>query len=518
LLLTCFGVDYSRMEGYMKTKLIISEEETLDPEDWDAMRVLGHRMVDDMIDYMKKIRERPVWRHMPDDAKARFSQPLPCDPQPPGDVYAEFLEDVLPYPIGNDHPRFWGWLFGTGTVMGAYAEFLAGAMNTNAGDIDHHSAIHVQKQVVDWFKEMLGYPESASGLLTSGCSAANLIALAVARNANAGYDLREDGLGGGAKRMVVYASEEIHSSIKKAVELLGLGNRSLRRVPINQGFQVDLEALKAMIAADREAGMLPFCAVGAAGTTNTGAFDDLNGLADICQAEGLWLHVDGAFGAWAVLDPSVRDLVAGMDRADSLAFDLHKWMYMQFEIGCVLVRDAMAHRQAFSESPVYISRGGDGRGLTGGDLPWFTDLGFQMSTGFRALKAWMSLKEHGVHKYSRMVQQNLVQVRYLVGLIEETPELELMAPAPLNVVCFRYIEPGLGDGELETINKEILVRLQEEGVAVLSGSKIKGRYVMRLGHTNHRSRREDFDLLVQEVIRIGRQLSPGLPAAFLYRT
>jgi len=493
----------------MKAKLVLSEEESLDPEDWEAMRVLGHRMVDDMLDYMRSIRERPVWRHMPDDAKTRFEQPLPLAPQQPVDVYTEFLETVLPYPIGNDHPRFWGWLFGTGTVMGAYAEFLAGAMNTNEGDIDHHSGIHVQKQVIDWFKEMLGYPESASGLLTSGCSAANLIALAVARNAKAGFDLREDGLSGTSQRMMLYASGEIHSSIKKAVELLGLGNRSLRRVPTNQDYQIDLEALKKMIAADRETGLLPFCVVGAVGTTNTGAVDDLDGLADICQAEDLWLHLDGAFGAWAVLDPSVRDLVAGMDRADSLALDLHKWMYMQFEIGCVLVRDADVHRQAFSESQVYISRGGDGRGLTGGDLPWFTDLGFQMSTGFRALKAWMSLKEHGVHKYSRMIQQNLAQVRYLVGLIDDAPELELAAPVPLNVVCFRYIATGLSDPELDTINQEILVRLQEDGTAVLSGSMIKDRYVIRLGHTNHRSRKDDFDLLIQEVIRIGGQMLPG---------
>ena len=497
------------MEGDMKSELKFSKEESLDPQDWEAMRVLGHQMVDDMLDYMRSIRERPVWRHMSEGAKAQFDRPLPLEPQLPGDVYAEFLETVLPYPIGNDHPRFWGWLFGTGTVMGAYAEFLAGAMNTNAGDIDHHSGIHVQKQVVDWFKEMLGFPNSTSGLLTSGCSAANLIALTVARNSKAAYNLREDGLGRASRRMVAYASEEIHSSIKKAVELLGLGNRSLRRVPTNQEYQIDLEALKKMIADDREAGLQPFCVVGAVGTTNTGAVDDLDGLANICQNDDLWLHLDGAFGAWAVLDPSVRDLVVGIERADSLAFDLHKWMYMQFEIGCVLVRDADVHRQAFSESPVYISRGGDGRGLTGGDLPWFTDLGFQMSTGFRALKAWMSLKEHGVHKYSRMIQQNLAQVRYLMGLIEDASELELAAPVPLNVVCFRYIAKGLSDLELDAINKEIVVILQEEGTAVLSGSMIKSRYILRLGHTNHRSRREDFEWLVQEVIRIGRQMLPG---------
>jgi glutamate/tyrosine decarboxylase-like PLP-dependent enzyme len=356
----------------------------------------------------------------------------------------------------------------------------------------------------------MGFPKTASGLLTSGCSAANLIGLAVARNAKAGYDLRKEGLRGRSARMLVYASEEIHSSIRKAVEILGLGRDSLRKVPVNEEYQIDIALLSKTIAADRQAGHNPICVVGAAGTTNTGAFDDLDSLADLCREEDLWLHVDGAFGAWAVLDPSVRALAAGMERADSLAFDLHKWMYMQFEIGCLLVRDEAAHRAAFSQSPVYISREGDGRGLTGGDLPWFTDYGYQLSTGFRGLKAWMSLKEHGLRKYSRLIQQNLEQVRYLVSLIEAAPELELAAPVPLNVVCFRYLRPGLPDTNLNRINQEILVELQEQGIAVLSGSWVEGRYVMRLGHTNHRTKNSDFDLLVREVIRIGGEVAAAV--------
>jgi len=481
-------------------------EVSLDPEDWIEMRELGHQMMDDMLDTMKNVRERPVWRHAPEGVKAQFNKPLPLDPEPIREVYEDFLENVLPYPIGNDHPRFWGWLFGTGTVFGAYAEFLAAVMNTNSGDFDHHSAIHVEKQVVDWLKEIMGYPRVASGLLTSGCSAANLVGLTVARNSKAGFDVRADGLGESAKKMVLYASEEIHSSVKKAVEILGLGSKALRNIPTNQAYQIDLSSLKKTISLDRENGYMPFCVVGAAGTTNTGASDDLNALADLCVVEDLWLHVDGAFGAWAVLDPRVKDQVAGMARADSLAFDLHKWMYMQCEIGCVLVQDEETHRRAFSQTPVYISREGDGRGLTGGDLPWFTDYGFQMTTGFRSLKAWMSLKEHGLRKYSQVIQQNISQVRYLVQLIEKTPELELCAPVPLNVVCFRYICPGKGDEEHDRLNQEILVELQEEGIAVLSGSYIKDRYVMRIGHTNHRSRRSDFEMLVGEMLRIGKQL------------
>ena len=485
-------------------------EETLDPQDWEAMRDLGHRMVDDMMDYLQSLRGGPVWQHAPDHVKARFDQPLPLDPQPAAEVYQEFLDTVLPYPIGNLHPRFWGWVFGTGTPFGAYAEFLAAVMNTNSGDFDHHSAIHVEKQVVDWCKQILGYPQTASGLLTSGCSAANLIGLTVARNAKAPEDIRRRGLQQVSPRMVLYASAEIHSSITRAVEILGLGSEALRMIPSNPHYQVDLDALTKRIKSDRQAGYTPFCVVGAAGTTNTGACDDLDALADVCQAEDLWLHVDGAFGAWAALAPAVKHMVAGMERADSLAFDLHKWMYMPFEIGCLLVRHPEVHRDTFSQAPVYISREGEGLGLTGGDLPWFTDYGFQLSRGFRALKAWMSFKEHGLHKYSRLVQQNIDQIRYLADLITAAPELELCGPVPLNILNFRFTHPLLDDKDLDALNKEILVTLQESGLAVVSGTTLEGRYVMRVGHTNHRSRRDDFDLMVTAVIRIGSKLLESL--------
>ena len=194
-----------------------------------------------------------------------------------------------------------------------------------------------------------------------------------------------------------------------------------------------------------------------------------------------------------------------MKRADSLAFDLHKWMYMPYEIGCVLVQDARAHRETFALSPAYLGRQGEGRGLTGGDLPWFTDYGFQLSSAFQSLKAWMSIKEHGIEKYGRIIQQNIDQAHYLASLVEKEPDLELSAPVVLNVVCFRYLKPGLepDDPALDRLNKHILVEVQEQGIAVLSGTTIDGKFVLRMGHTNHRSRWEDFELLVREVIRIG---------------
>ena len=490
----------------MAQEKAITLEETLDPKDWESVRALAHRMLDDMLDYMRTVRERPPWRHAPTEVKTHFERPLPLDPQAPEEIYQEFLEYVLPYPIGNLHPCFWGWVFGTGTVLGALADLLAASMNTNGGDMSYHSAIYVEYQVLDWCKKMLGYPASASGLLTSGCSAANLIGLTVARNARAGYDLRHQGLPVAPRQMTLYASQEIHSSVQKAVELLGLGSQALRHLPVDEQFRINVQALEAAIARDRADGYLPFCVVGAAGTTNTGAFDDLEALADLCQREDLWLHVDGAFGAWAALASSVKHLVAGMERADSLAFDLHKWMYMPYEIGGVLVRHEREHREAFALTPAYLAHGEGERGLCGHDLPYLTDYDFQLSRQFRALKAWMSLKEHGVDKYARLIQQNIDQARYLGQLVETAPELELVTPVTLNVVCFRYVRPTLDDAVLDALNRRILDKLQEDGIAVPSGTTIFGKYVLHVANTNHRTRREDFDVLVHEVIRIGKSL------------
>jgi aromatic-L-amino-acid decarboxylase len=481
----------------------MSIEETLDPEDWESMRALGHRMLDDMLDQLQTIRERPIWQHAPEPVKAYFDGPPPLEPQPPQAVYEEYVHYVLPYLLGNNHPRFWGWIAGTGTVIGALAELLVAAANSPSGAFAFMSANYVENQVLNWFKAVLGYPAEASGLLTSGCSASNLIGLAVARNSKAGCDLRQEGLRSVPKELVLYASQESHSSIQKAVELLGLGNRCLRRVPVNEALQMDLPALRAAIERDRDSGYLPFCVVGAAGTTNTGAIDDLNALADICQEENLWYHVDGAFGAWAAIAPRSKHLVAGMERADSLAFDLHKWMYLPYAIGCILVRREEDHRRAFSLTPTYLAHGEGARGLTAFDVAWISDYGFELSRAFSALKAWMTLKEHGICKCGRLIQQNIDQAHYLAGLVETVPELELALPVSLNVACFRYARIGLDEAALDKLNKQIEIELQEQGIAVPSIVTIKGKKYLHVAITNHRSRREDFDLLVQEVIRIG---------------
>lgn len=482
-------------------------EETLDPEDWETMRALGHRMVDDMLEHMHGIGEEPAWRHAPEEVRKQFSKPLPKEPHPAEAVYEEFLDFVLPYPLGNTHPRFWGWVLGTGTVLGAFAELLTGAMNTNTGGGAYHSANYVEKQVIEWIKEALGYPKSAGGLLTSGCSMSNLTGLTTARNLKADYNLRLEGIRVDSGKMTLYASEEIHSSIQRAVELLGLGLAALRLVPVNDCFQIDLQALQEAIDQDRQAGCQPFCVVGAAGTTNTGAIDDLNAVADICQKENLWFHVDGAFGAWVALAPSAKHLVAGMERADSLALDLHKWMYMPYEIGCVLVRQEDDLQKAFSLTPAYLAHDKGTRGLTGADMPWYSDQGVQHSRGFRALKAWMSFKEHGIEKYGRLIEQNIAQAHYLAELIEDVEELELVAPVTINAVCFRYRAAELDELRLDKLNKAIEIELHEQGIAVPSVTTINGKTALHVVNTNHRSRREDFEVLVREVIRLGKELA-----------
>lgn len=474
-------------------------EFTLDPESWSDLRALGHRMMDDMVDYLASVRERPVWRPFPDEVRARLAEPLPRDGRPAEAVYEQFKRDVLPYPPGNIHPRFWGWVIGTGTPLAMLADMLASGMNPQAAGVQE-GARHVEERVIAWLAEVMGFPAGSSGLLVSGGSMANLVALAVARQAKAGFDVREDGLGDGSPPLIVYASTQVHSSVKKAVELMGLGHKHLRLIPVDAEYRVDVPALAAAIAADRAQRRRPICVVGNAGTVNTGATDDLEALGRLCRAENLWFHVDGAFGALVRLAPELAGIVRGLETADSVAFDLHKWGYLPFEVGCTLVRHPTIHRDTFAEAPSYL--GATARGLAAGGV-LFADLGIQLSRGFRALKVWMAFKTHGADLIGRMVAQNVAQVRFLVSLIDAHPKLELLAPAPLNICCFRYVAPDLDVVALNALNQEILWRLQESGVALPSHTVLDGRFAIRVANTNQRSRREDFELLVKTVVEIG---------------
>ena len=481
----------------------ITTELSLDPQDWDALSELGHRMVDDMLNYLATVRERPVWQPFPPQVAVALDQPLPKAGQEPGQVYEEFKQNILPYPMGNIHPRFWGWFMGNGTVMGALADFLAASMNPNLGG-GNHVANEVERQVLNWCKQIIGFPADASGLLVSGGSMANYTGLAVARNTKAGFDVRREGLQSTSQKMVVYGSTETHSCIQKSIELLGLGNQYYHQVPVNDQYKVDVAELRDMIQADRSAGLHPICIVGNAGTVNTGAVDDLIALADLCASEDLWFHVDGAIGALVTLAPEHKHLVAGIERADSVAMDLHKWLHIPFEAGVAMVRSEHDHRWTFSLTPEYLAHAE--RGLASGKN-WFSEYGLQLSRGFRALKVWMSIKEHGITRFGQLIDQNIAQAFYLAGLVESQGYLELMAPVELDIVCFRYNPGGLEDTSLNSINQELLIRIHESGIAVPSYTTLDGKYCLRAAIANHRTIREDLDLLVQTVLTFGKELS-----------
>ena len=482
--------------------------ETLDPQDWSAMRALAHRAVDDAIDHLVSTRERPVWQPTPDDVVAQFRKPLPRTPEGAAQAYEDFKRWVMPYQMGNTHPCFWGWYMGNGTVFGAVADMLAATLNPNMGG-GNHVAIHVEHQVVDWCRDIVGLPGEASGLLVSGASMANFVGLAVARNVTAGLDVRSEGVQALDQRTTYYASAEVHSCVQKALELLGLGGRALRKVPVDDGYRIDVAALERMIATDRAEGLKPCAVIGSAGTINTGAVDDLAALADVCAREQLWFHVDGAIGAVVALSPTHRALVAGIERADSVALDLHKWLHIPFEAGCAVVRDRKAHRDTFALTPEYLEH--QARGLAAGSL-WFSDYGLQLSRGFRALKVWLSFKEHGLDRYGRLIDQNIAQAHELARQIGAHPELELMAPVGLNIVCFRYNPGGRTDAELSALNTELLIRLHESGLAVPSYTTLGGNYCLRAAIANHRTQPQDLVMLIEAVVTLGRELRSTIAA------
>ena len=476
-------------------------EETLDPGDWADNGALSHQMVDDAIAHLRDLRDRPVWQEMPAEVKSFFAEPLPRSPMALADVYRQVVEKLMPYPMGNIHPRFWSWYMGAGNFAGAMGEFLAAIQGSNVGGGNHAAAL-MDQQVVNWCKELLGFPASASGSLTPGGSMANFIGLNVARNVKAGIDVRELGVAAIKKPLRFYGSDQMHSCHRKALEALGLGNQSLRRIATTPDFRIDIAALRRAIAEDRERGFAPACIIATAGTVNTGAIDDLPALADLAQEQGLWLHVDGCIGALIAIAPRNAYRVAGLERADSLAFDPHKWLHAPFEAGCVIVRDADAHRRTFTVTPEYLER--TPRGLASG--PMLHDYGLQTSRAFRALKIWMALKEQGVDKFARLIDQNIAQAGYLSDLIRREPDLELAAPTSINIVCFRYRPAELEAAALKSLNMEIMLRLQEQGIAALSDTTIQGAHALRVAINNHRTRRRDLDLLVAETLRLGAEL------------
>jgi aromatic-L-amino-acid/L-tryptophan decarboxylase len=482
----------------------LPEEFSLDPQDWEAFRQLAHRILDEAIDFTANVRERPVWQPVPPNVRRQLAESVPVEPLPLETVCSEFREYILPYSTGNTHPRFFGWVHGSGQPSNLLAEFLAAAMNCNCGGRDH-GAIYLESEVIEWCKQIFAFPAEASGLLLTGTSMANLVALGAARYA-ANPDVRVRGADGA--KLVAFASAEAHESVAKALDLLGLGSGALRKIPVNPDFTMNTGALRDAIAAERASGSRPFCVIASSGTVNTGAIDDLDQIASICAAEKIWFHVDGAFAALCALSDALRPRLKGIERADSLAFDFHKWMHVQYDAGCVLVRRGDLHRAAYASRPAYLEQ--LSRGLAGGEF-WPCDYGPELSRSFRALKVWFAIKQHGTRKFGQLIEQNCQQALYLDARLRNESEIEILAPTSLNIVCFRFRAPSRSDAELDILNEDIVADLQEDGIAAPSTSRITGCIAIRVNITNHRTRRADLDLLVDAVLRAGRLRSAKTP-------
>jgi glutamate/tyrosine decarboxylase-like PLP-dependent enzyme len=438
---------------------------------------------------------------MPDDVRGAWDAALPRGGAAPDDVYAAYRRLIAPHGVGNRHPQFLGWVHGGGTAIGMLAEMLAAGLNANCGGRDH-APIMCERQVVRWAVEMLGLPVDSSGLVVTGTSMANFVAVLVARTAAAGVGVRRNGVG--AMRLTAYASEGAHLCIGRALDMAGIGSHALRRIPCDRSGAVDTAALRAAIATDRDDGLQPFLVVGTAGSVDIGAIDDLPAIADICAEQRLWFHVDAAFGAIAMLSSALRPLFAGIEQADSVAFDFHKWAQVPYDAGCIVVRDAVAHRAAFARGAAYLRR--DVRGLAAGE-PWPVDLGPELSRGFRALKVWMTLMTYGADQIGRVVEQCCAHARRLATMIGCEPLLELAVPVALNIVCFRY-RPGD-----DAVQAAIAADLQEAGDAVLSLTTWQGRTVLRAAFVNHRTGEDDVDAVVRTVLAAGAQYSAGYAMA-----
>ncbi len=468
--------------------------ESLDPADWSDLRAQGHRMLDDILDYLEHLRERPVWQPIPAEVRNRFHEPLPEEPSDLATVHRQFMADILPYAVGNAHPGFMGWVHGGGTPVGMLAEMLAAGLNANLGGRDQ-IPVAVERQILEWMRTLFGFPESASGLFVTGTSMANLIAVLVAKTAALGTQVRVEGLTARDKRLRAYASAGAHGCIAQAMDLSGLGTDTLRVIPVNARFEMDLGQLEAAIVADLNAGLTPFFVAGTAGTVDVGAVDDLAALSGLCRRYALWFHVDGAYGALARLAPDLAQRLSGIERADSIAFDFHKWGQVPYDAGFILVRSDTLHYQAFASPAAYLRR--ETRGVAAGS-PWPCDYGPDLSRGFRALKTWFTLKVYGAKQMGAIISHTCALARYLEQRIVENPALELLAPVSLNIVCFRY-----RCDRADPVNARIVAALHESGIAVPSTTTLHGCLAIRAAIVNHRTQEADIDALLQATLAFG---------------
>ena len=466
----------------------------------ETFRALGYQAVDLIVERLTALPALPVRQPVPYEVREQLMHsPIPTEGSDPVDLLNMIAEQVLPYPMGNSSGRFFAWVNSPPAPMGILADLIASAHDPSVAGGDH-SATYVEHGVLKWLKAIFGFPAETGAILTSGGSTASLIPLAVMRHVKAGGEMRAQGFNGEKSPMVIYTSTQGHSCIQKAVELLGFGSDYLRKIPVDSDYRMDIAALEAQIAADRAAGLRPVCVAASAGTVNTGAVDPLDAIADLCERENLWFHIDGAYGGFGILAEQTAGLYKGIERADSLAVDPHKWLYMPVECGCAIVRDAQAMRDTFSLLPPYLR---DDRAL-----PWFDGFGIQQTRGFKALKLWMTMQQIGLNGYKQLISRDVALTKTLREKICARPDFEMIAGGPLSITCFRYAPRGVGD--LDGLNRKLLETVQAEGKVYLSGTELEGRFALRACIVNFRTSEAELDVLLDTIAEAGNRAKRSL--------
>jgi glutamate/tyrosine decarboxylase-like PLP-dependent enzyme len=480
----------------------------------DDVRQVGYRAVDIIAEYLSGLPHRPVFQPYPGEwARALAAAPIPVSGATVDAVLDDFVEHVAPYPFGNGHPRFLAWVNSPPHPLGIFAEALAAAMNPSVAG-GNHAAVHIERQVVRWFADLAGFGDDSTGLLVSGGSMATLTALTVARHQaaqRAGVDVRADGLHRGQRRFVLYLGAEGHGSARKAAELLGIGSANIRTVASDANHRLCADSLRRHIGRDHAEGLVPVAVMATAGTVNTGAVDSLEAIADICAEHEVWLHVDGSYGAPAVLLlEQYAPTRAALARVDSLAMDPHKWLYAPVDAGLVLVRDRQLVRDTFSLVPPYLRTDDDPDGVSG--PVWFSEYGFDQTRPFRALKVWLLLKHLGVAGYRHLVAHDIAVADRLTAGVAAAPDLELLAHG-LSVVCFRCRPvdwPG-DEQALDALNRQVLSAVQLGGRAFLAGTSVDGVFAMRACVVNPGSSAADGDAVLAEVRAVLSRLTDTQP-------
>jgi aromatic-L-amino-acid/L-tryptophan decarboxylase len=454
----------------------------------------------DIIDeiYSDKLNRRVFAGKSPSEVQSLFLENLPTDGVPITELLEKVRVDVVGAATMNIGPRYYGYITGGGNQVAILAEMLSASINQN--NLKWHSSpvsSEMEKLVIRWVSQFIGYPETAAGAILDGGSTANFNCLAVARKNMGPESLSDEGMYG-QKPMTIYVSEEGHSSFDKAVDMLGIGKKYLRKIPVDEEFKIKTDLLEQEIQMDRNKGMNPICLIGIAGTTNTGAVDDLNALASIAEKNKIWYHVDAAYGGPAARVESVKDLFTGMEKADSVVINPHKWLYVPFEAACILVKEPEKLRRTFSHLPDYLKSDDTGDGRT-------DQMEYQLplTKSFKSLKVWMTLKAYGAKRLTDTIQNDIDHAKYLADLVRDSDDFELLAPVPLSITCFRYAPPGLGEKYVERLNQNLISQTEKDGRIFLTGTRLHGKTALRTCFINPRTTMKDVELILEVIRELG---------------